>query len=103
MRGVGHELSLLFGCALLVLECVLESGEEAVQHFQAAVDADPTFAPAYAGLATTYSALGLVFYGQPPADTRPKVLLAARKALELDPELSEARAELGDALQKDWH
>jgi len=77
--------------------------EEAVQHFQAAIDADPTFAPAYAGLASTYSALGLVFYGQPPADTRPKVLLAARKALELDPELSEARAELGDALQKDWH
>jgi TolB-like protein/tetratricopeptide (TPR) repeat protein len=77
--------------------------EEARQHFQAAIDADPTFAPAYAGLATTYSALGLVFYGQPPAETRPKVLLAARKALELDPELSEARAELGDALQKDWH
>jgi TolB-like protein/tetratricopeptide (TPR) repeat protein len=77
--------------------------EEARQHFQAALDADPTFAPAYAGLAATYSALGLVFYGQPPAETRPKVLLAARKALELDPELSEARAELGDALQKDWH
>ena len=77
--------------------------EEARQHFQAALDADPTFAPAYAGLATTYSALGLVFYGQPPGETRPKVLLAARKALELDPELSEARAELGDALQKDWH
>jgi TolB-like protein/Flp pilus assembly protein TadD len=77
--------------------------EEARKHFQAALDADPTFAPAYAGLAATYSALGLVFYGAPPAETRPKVLLAARKALELDPELSEARAELGDALQKDWH
>jgi TolB-like protein/tetratricopeptide (TPR) repeat protein len=77
--------------------------DEARQHFQAALDADPTFAPAYAGLAATYSALGLVFYGEPPAETRPKVLLAARKALELDPELSEARAELGDALQKDWH
>jgi TolB-like protein/tetratricopeptide (TPR) repeat protein len=76
---------------------------EARQHFQAAVDADPTFAPAYAGLAATYSALGLVFYGEPPADTRPKVLAAARKALELDPELSEARAELASALQKDWH
>ena len=77
--------------------------EEARQHFQAALDADPKFAPAYAGLAATYSALGLVFYGEPPANTRPKVLAAARKALELDPELSEARAELGDALQKDWH
>jgi len=76
--------------------------EEARQHFQAALDADPTFAPAYAGLAATYSALGLVFYGEPPAETRPKVLAAARKALALDPELAEARAELGDALQKDW-
>src|SRR6202521_1958654 len=76
---------------------------EALLHFQAAVDADATFAPAYAGLASTYSALGLVFYGEPPGETRPKTLLAARKALELDPELSEARAGLGDALQEDWH
>src|ERR1700730_276099 len=77
--------------------------EEAVRHVQAAVDADGTFAPAYAGLAAAYSDLGLVFYGKPPGESRPKVLAAARKALELDPELSEARAELGDALQKDWH
>ena len=77
--------------------------DEARLRFQAAVDADTTFAPAYAGLAATYSALGLVFYGEPPGETRPKVLAAARKALELDPELSEARALLANALQKDWH
>lgn len=77
--------------------------QDAVRYFQAAVDADPTFAPAYAGLASAYSNLGLVFFGKPPGDSRPKVLAAARKALELDPELSEARAELADALQKDWH
>ena len=77
--------------------------QDAVRYFQAAVDADPTFAPAYAGLASAYSDLGLVFFGKPPGDSRPKVLAAARKALELDPELSEARAELADALQKDWH
>ena len=76
--------------------------EEARQHFQAAVEADPKFAPAYAGLASAYSDLGLVFYGKPPTETRPQVLAAARKALELDPELAEARAELGDALQKNW-
>jgi pentatricopeptide repeat protein len=77
--------------------------EEARLRFQAAVDADGTFAPAYAGLAATYSTLGLVFYGEPPGETRPKVLVAARKALELDPELAEARALLANALQKDWH
>src|SRR5258705_513992 len=76
--------------------------EEALQHFEAAVDTDGTFAPAYAGLAATYSALGLVFYGEPPGETRPKVLVAARKALELDPELAEARALLANALQKNW-
>src|SRR5260221_3137463 len=48
--------------------------EEAPQHFQAALDADPTFAPAYAAFASTYSALGLAFYGEPPAQTRPQVL-----------------------------
>ncbi|HET8926165.1 MAG TPA: tetratricopeptide repeat protein [Candidatus Acidoferrum sp.] len=77
--------------------------DEARLQFQAAVDADATFAPAYAGLAATYSALGLVFYGEPPGETRPKVLVSARKALELEPELAEARALLANALQKDWH
>ena len=76
---------------------------EALQHFQTAANADGTFAPAYAGLAATYSALGLVFYGEPPGETRPKSMAAARKALELDPELAEARALLANALQKDWH
>jgi len=76
--------------------------EEALLHFQTAVDADGTFAPAYAGLAATYDALGLVFYGEPPGETRSKTLVAARKALELDPELAEARALLANALQKDW-
>jgi pentatricopeptide repeat protein len=77
--------------------------EEARLRFQAAVNADTTFAPAYAGLAATYSALGLVFYGEPPGETRPKVIAAARKALELEPELAEARVLLANALQKDWH
>jgi tetratricopeptide (TPR) repeat protein len=76
--------------------------EEALRQFQAALDADPTFAPAYAGLAATYSELGLVFFGASPLETRPKVFAAARKALELDPELVEARVLLANALQKDW-
>src|SRR6266852_4591304 len=76
--------------------------EEALLHFQAAVDADVTFAPAYAGLAAAYNDLGTVFVGASPLEVRPKVLAAARKALELDPELVEARVLLADALQKDW-
>jgi len=77
--------------------------EEARLRFQTAIDADSTFAPAYVGLASTYEALGLVFYGAPPGETRPRTVAAARKALELDPELAEARGLLANALQKDWH
>jgi TolB-like protein/DNA-binding winged helix-turn-helix (wHTH) protein/Flp pilus assembly protein TadD len=76
--------------------------EEALRHFQVALDADATFAPAYAGLAAAYSDLGMVFFGAPPLEARAKVFAAARKALELDPSLVEARVLLADALQKDW-
>jgi TolB-like protein/DNA-binding winged helix-turn-helix (wHTH) protein/Tfp pilus assembly protein PilF len=76
--------------------------EEALRHFQVAIDADPTFAPAYASLAATYSDLGTVSRGEPPLETRPKAFAAARKALELDPQLVEAHLELAGALQDDW-
>ncbi|PYX24818.1 MAG: hypothetical protein DMG82_07175 [Acidobacteria bacterium] len=77
--------------------------EEAVRRFQAAIDADATFAPAYEGLAAAYDDLGTVFHGVSPGEVRPKALAAARTALELDPELAEARALLAGALQEDWH
>jgi TolB-like protein/Tfp pilus assembly protein PilF len=76
--------------------------EEALRQFQAAIDADATFAPAYAGMAGAYSKLGSVFMGYSPLEIRPKVLAAANKALELDPDLVEAQILLADALQKDW-
>jgi tetratricopeptide (TPR) repeat protein len=77
--------------------------EEALRYFQTAINADSTFAPAYVGIAATQEQLGTVFFGVPPGDTRPKVIDAARKALELDPQLAEARVLLANALQKDWH
>jgi TolB-like protein/Flp pilus assembly protein TadD len=76
--------------------------KEAIAHFQDAINRDSTFAPAYAGLASAYNELGTVFRGASPLETRPKVLAAARKGLELDPELVEARVLLANALQKDW-
>jgi TolB-like protein len=67
---------------------------EAIGHFENAINREatfaPAFAPAFAGLAAAYTNLGLVFFGASPLETRPKVLAAARKALELDPELVEA-------------
>jgi TolB-like protein/tetratricopeptide (TPR) repeat protein len=76
--------------------------DEALRYFQTAILSDGTFAPAYVGIAATQEQLGTVFFGVPPGDARPKVIDAARKALELDPQLAEARVLLANALQKDW-
>ena len=64
---------------------------------------DPTFAPAYVGLAGASNELGTVFIGAPPDQTRPKVISAARKALELDPDLAEAHVLLANVQQEQWH
>ncbi|HTQ59226.1 MAG TPA: tetratricopeptide repeat protein [Candidatus Solibacter sp.] len=76
--------------------------EEALHFFQASIKADDTFAPAYVGVAEVDNELGTVYFGSPPGDSRPKVIAAARKALELDPDLAEARVLLANAQQKDW-
>ena len=76
--------------------------EEALRQFQVALDADATFAPAYAGLAATHVALGIVLFGEPPYEARPKVFAAVGKALELDPQLVEAHVLLAQTLVIDW-
>ena len=70
---------------------------EAVRLFQQSIDADPTYAPAYAGLADCYGQLGYGSYVS-PEDSFPLARAAARKALELDPMLAEAHASLGYVL-----
>jgi TolB-like protein/Tfp pilus assembly protein PilF len=76
--------------------------EESIGYFEEAINGDPTFAPAYVGLATAYDELSAVFFGAPPEEFRPKVMSAARKALELDPELAEAHLLLADMEQQHW-
>lgn len=76
--------------------------EESIGFFAEAIRKDPTFAPAYVGLATAHARLGTVFVGGPPEEERMKVASAARKALELDPELAEAHVLLADIDQKRW-
>ncbi len=70
--------------------------------FEEAIRKDPTFAPAYVGLANTYTNLGTIFMGARPADMRSKVLSAATKALELDPNLAEAHALIANVYQQRW-
>jgi len=76
--------------------------DESIKYFRQALDKDPTFAPAYVGLAEAYTSLGTIFVGVPPEETRPKAIIAARKALELDPDLGEAHAQLAIVLQQEW-
>jgi TolB-like protein/Tfp pilus assembly protein PilF len=77
--------------------------EESIVHFASAIKLDPTFAPAYVGLATAYSELGTVFAGGAPAQTRPQVVSAAQKALELEPDLPDAYVLLANVHQEQWH
>jgi TolB-like protein/tetratricopeptide (TPR) repeat protein len=76
--------------------------EESIVYFERAIKMDPTFAPAYVGVASASSGLGTVFIGASPGQTRPQVISAARKALELDPNLTEAHVLLADVLQEQW-
>jgi eukaryotic-like serine/threonine-protein kinase len=80
-----------------------ESLHKGIEQFQQAIDADPTYATAYAGLADCYNALGYSNYLS-PEDSFPRAKAAAAKALELDPELADAHASLGYAtMYFDWN
>jgi TolB-like protein len=62
-------------------------------YFQSAVQEDPSFAEAWAGLSDAYLQWGLIGIA-PKAEALPKAMAAARKALELDDTLSEAHVSL---------
>lgn len=67
---------------------------KAVEYFQQAIDQEPTYALAYAGLADSYGLLGLS--GAAPAkEAMPKARAAATTALKMDETLAEAHASLG--------
>jgi len=70
---------------------------KAGDYFQKAIDLDPKYALAYAGLADVHS-LVPVYAGTAPQDDVPKALAAARKAVELDDWLAESHTSLGNAL-----
>ena len=77
--------------------------EKSIGYFEDAITRDPTFAPAYVGLANRYRQLGTVFTGGgPPEQTRAKVISAAQNALELDPQLAEAHNLLAAMARAQW-
>ena len=72
-----------------------ESMRESLDHYRAAIARDPGYAPAYAGLSFAYTNLGVWFGSMPPREVLPKARMAARRALDLDPDLPEAYLALG--------
>ena len=76
--------------------------QRAIECFQQSVAKDPTYAPAYAGLADSY-ALIAEYDIELPSEAIPKARAAALKALSLDDKLAEAHASLGVIAQNyDW-
>ncbi len=77
-----------------------EALERSIEHFEQAVQKDPGYAPAWAGLSDAYD-LAASLRGPPMA--LPKAKVAALRAIELDETLSEAHVSLGDVKRDlDW-
>ncbi len=78
--------------------------QRAIAYFQQAIEIDPNYALAYAGLADTLALMPL--YGdRSPKEYMPQAKNAALKALELDENLAEAHASLGyvfNTFEYDW-
>jgi serine/threonine-protein kinase len=68
----------------------------AIRYYERAIEEDPNYALAYAGLAEAHGSLGVRSHIA-PIEGRRKMEQAARKALELDQNLAEAHVMLGGA------
>jgi len=76
----------------------------AIQHFQQAIEKDPAFALAHAGLADCYAVISS-YTTIPPRDSLSKATAAAEAALALNPRVAETHTALGVVkfiLDWDW-
>jgi serine/threonine protein kinase/tetratricopeptide (TPR) repeat protein len=77
--------------------------KKSIEYFQQAIEKDPDYALAYAGLADSYLGLvaGLIY--EPPGEILRKAKAAAMKAVQLDDSLAEAHTSLAGAeWSYDW-
>ena len=81
-----------------------EGFDRAIEYFDQAIGEDPTYALAYAGIASIYVLVGHELYSwSHPRDSYPQAEAAAQKALELDDTLAEAHSVLAEALTRyEW-
>ena len=71
-----------------------EALKRGIEFFREAIEVDPTYALAYAGIADCYAILN--FFGDlSPKDSAIRAMAAAKKALEIDDSIAEAHSSLG--------
>ena len=79
-----------------------EGMKSAIKHFEKAIEKDPQYALAWAGIADSYSLLG-EFGNIPRKELYPKAESAVNKALEIDDQLAEVHTSLASLLMlKKW-
>src|SRR5687768_11089223 len=80
----------------------IEDINKSIEHFQKAIEIDPSYARAYAGLADSYAVIPS-YTNNRSKEAFPKARTAALKALEIDNSLAEAHATLASVLNEfDW-
>jgi serine/threonine-protein kinase len=78
-----------------------EAARKGIGYFKESIERDPTYALAYAGLASAYFSLSNLF--MPPREAMPRVREAAERALALDDSLAQAHTCMALALVwYDW-
>jgi serine/threonine protein kinase/tetratricopeptide (TPR) repeat protein len=76
---------------------------KALEYFEQAIEKDPAYALAWAGVSDCCASLGMDRYAAlPPREAYPKAKAAARRALEIDDALAEAHTSLAYARCLDW-
>jgi serine/threonine protein kinase len=78
-----------------------EKLRQAIGYFQQAIEKDPTYAAAYAGISDCNTVL-VVRHGMSSAEGLPRAKAAAMKALEIDDTLAEAHTSLAHARLHNW-
>ncbi|MCM3873411.1 MAG: protein kinase [Pyrinomonadaceae bacterium] len=77
--------------------------QKGISYFQQAIEIDPNYPLAYAGLSEAYRSLAIAG-DLPPTEFLPKAKEAAQKAIDLDDTLAEAHTALGVAIYwGDWN
>jgi tetratricopeptide (TPR) repeat protein len=88
------------------LASTLDEGDarKGIAYFQRAIQNDPNYALAYAGLAEAYITLGQPWSSaMPPMEALPQAMAAATKALSIDDSLGEAHLALAHVVELyDW-